>query len=737
MPLITLALLAYVAGLLAGFSGFLLTALTLSIAGLVSSLYFREIRIAALAAAVAGGALMASTAAETDIRCRRAAAATHSWLAVLQSAAAPGAFIPATLRTSRCTVRASVAVERGMAAAGATVRVRGDGAPSHRGLRIQHAAITFAAAGGGARLIAWRDAVGRRIDLIFRADAPLVRALVIADTRSLDPALRDRFAAAGIVHMLAISGLHVAIIAGMLELLFVAARLPRGAALGATLAVTALYVAVIGAPPAAVRSGAMLGVGVVSRLAQRPTSRWASLAIGAAMPLADSRTVLDVGWQLSVVGIASLSASAHLARRWIAPRWDGWRAQLAGGALASVVACTVTAPIVAWTFGQLSLVAPLTNLVATPIISVLQPTLFLATLCSPNLAVGRFLADAAHPMLVAFDGVATAGASMPHATLAVAPTAIGAALAGLACLALLVACVSHFPARPLIAGLTALTASVWVPMAPTTAHDLEVHLLDVGQGDAVALRTPGGHWLLIDAGRVWRGGDAGRATVIPYVRRLGGEVALFVLTHPHADHAGGAASVMRALHPKRYWDGAYVGTSETYRASLDAAREAGVHWHRARPGDSLVVDGVHIDVLAPDSAWMARLDAPNEASVIVLVRFGAVRMLLMGDAEHGEEQWLLAHEDSLRADVLKVGHHGSSTSSTEPFLDAVLPRLALVSVGAGNSYGHPSAAIMSALAARRALVLRTDREGTIVVRTDGLSIEVEEEGDRWMLSNAP
>jgi len=191
---------------------------------------------------------------------------------------------------------------------------------------------------------------------------------------------------------------------------------------------------------------------------------------------------------------------------------------------------------------------------------------------------------------------------------------------------------------------------------------------------------------------------------------------------------------MRALHPERYWDGAYVGTSETYRESLTAAREAGVRWHRARPGDSLIVDGVVVTVVAPDSAWMSHLDAPNEASVIAFVRYGSVRFLLMGDAERGEEQWLLDHADSLQADVLKVGHHGSGTSSTPEFLDAVRPRLALVSVGAGNSYGHPSANVMLALAERRALVLRTDREGTIVVHTDGSSIDVEEEGDRWALS---
>jgi competence protein ComEC len=113
---------------------------------------------------------------------------------------------------------------------------------------------------------------------------------------------------------------------------------------------------------------------------------------------------------------------------------------------------------------------------------------------------------------------------------------------------------------------------------------------------------------------------------------------------------------------------------------------------------------------------------------------GAVRVLLVGDAEHAEEDWLVArYGDSLRADVLKVGHHGSSTSSGGPFLDAVRPRVALVSVGLGNSYGHPSAEIMATLAARGAQVLRTDRLGTIVVSTDGRRLLVDANGERWEL----
>jgi len=166
------------------------------------------------------------------------------------------------------------------------------------------------------------------------------------------------------------------------------------------------------------------------------------------------------------------------------------------------------------------------------------------------------------------------------------------------------------------------------------------------------------------------------------------------------------------------------------------ARDEHIRWSRAHPGDRFDIDGVSLTILAPDSVWTASLDDPNLASVVVLARYGDVRMLFMGDAERPEEEWLLAHaRDELAADILKVGHHGSRTSSSEDFLAAVRPRLALVSVGAGNSYHLPTPAIMARLEALGAQVVRTDRVGTIVARTDGHRIRVMADGDAWELSD--
>jgi competence protein ComEC len=205
------------------------------------------------------------------------------------------------------------------------------------------------------------------------------------------------------------------------------------------------------------------------------------------------------------------------------------------------------------------------------------------------------------------------------------------------------------------------------------------------------------------------------------------------MSHAHDDHVGGAASVVAALEPREWWEPAFVSTSAGYRTALLAVQHSRTKWKRARPGDAIRLDGVTVQVLAPDSTWTAAQEDANETSVVVRVTFGSVAFLLTGDAEAEEERWMLSNTSAaaLRADVLKLGHHGSKTSSTPAFLDAVQPRLALVSVGSENRYGHPSPEVVAELTRRRVPVLRTDREGAVVVSTDGRHIAVVNGRDRW------
>jgi competence protein ComEC len=564
----------------------------------------------------------------------------------------------------------------------------------------------------------------------------MARALLIADQHRIPPEMRDRYARAGMVHMLSISGLHVAIVAGTVVLLLQAARIPGREASLIGVAVTVFYVAVIGAPPPAVRSAVMLGMVALSRASQRPTSPWAGLAAGALVPLYAPRTVLDLGYQLSVAGIAGLIASGMLARRVLSGRLTGWRLKTSKELLTSVVATVVTAPLIAWYFGRISVIAPVANLAAGPVIAILQPTLFLALALAPVEPLARFFADAAHPMLVMFDGIASAAASVPGASVSVIPSLFTVAAGAVAVAALIAGCISRYPVRHVVTAASCLSVIAWAPAIPLPhGGGMEMHVLDVGQGDAILIRTDRGNWIVFDAGRIWETGDAGRSTIIPYIMSRGGTVKAFVLSHAHADHVGGAESVIRALHPEIFWDAAFPQGSGVYEKTLRALRESHVEWRRVHENEPANVDGVSITFLAPDSVWTASLADPNEASAIALVQYGSTRILFMGDAERAEEAWLLDHERSeLHADVLKVGHHGSSTSSTDPFLAAVSPSLAVISVGADNLYGHPSADVLASLGRVGATIVRTDLSGTIVVRTDGTHVTYEAGGERWDIS---
>lgn len=585
-------------------------------------------------------------------------------------------------------------------------------------------------------LAAARSRAAASIDRTFGSDAPMARALLIADQHRIPPEMKDRYSRAGMVHMLSISGLHVAIIAGAVTLLLQAARVPARVSSVFSVVLIILYVAIIGAPAPAVRSAVMLAGVAASRAAQRPTSPWAGLALGAFVPLYSPRTVLDLGYQLSVVGIAGLIASGALSKRLLVKRLGGWKLHVSKELLTSTVATLITAPIIAWYFGRLSIIAPVANLAAGPLIAILQPLLFLTLAMAPFEAVAAFLADAAHPLLKAFDAIAAIAASVPGSSVAVVPSLVTVLAGSIAVVAFTIASAARYPGRPVVAGTAFLCLSVWSPILPLPhGGGVEMHVLDVGQGDAVLVRTDRGRWLIFDAGRIWKTGDAGRSTIIPYVKSRGGDVHAFVLSHAHADHVGGAASVLSGLDPDQFWDSAFPQGSAVYDATLRTALDAGIEWRRVRAGELLVVDGVTVRFLAPDSAWTASLDDPNEASTVARIEYGSSSFLLTGDAEDAEEAWLLRHaRGDLASDVLKVAHHGSSTSSSDRFLEAVNPSLAVISVGAGNLYGHPSADVLAGLSRVGARTLRTDQSGTIVVRTDGSRITVKASGEEWDIS---
>lgn len=730
MPSITLAYLSVAAGLLLGFGGFFLPAILLALAVTIfGRLTHSTWRYGG--AGVAAGVLVAAYCAHEDAACVRTARVTGEAVIRLRSSLTSELRGSGQIVSVSCEPSVTVEARGPTIAAGSVIYVRGQAKVTDRGLSFSGASVRVLELPGP--LARWRAALGRVIDELYGQRAALARALVIADDRDVDRAVRDQFADAGIVHMLSVSGLHVAILGEGVSLLFGMVGLSRRRVNVGTVATIVAYVLVIGAPSPAVRSAAMLAASRISQLRQRPTSDWAAWSVGGLLPLVDPREVVSLGYQLSVAGMAALLAGARLLKRLAFARRGGLGV-LAREAATTVIATLVTAPVVVGAFGRLSLIAPLTNLAVSPLFALLQPALFLSLILRPLRPMAQVVADGAALLMDAVALVAAFGAKVPGAVVSVMPSVATTTLLALAVVAGVVACTSRVWARAAVLCLSGVAVAVWLPWLPSSRGSLELHVLDVGQGDAVALRTPKGRWVVVDAGPSWGGSNAGISTVVPYLRRRGGDVVVFALTHPHVDHVGGAAAVLKDVRVQEMWDAARVFGGDAYADALVEARDRSVSWLRVYPGLAREIDGVRVEVLAPDSAWTESQDDPNTSSVVLLVSMGERRILLTGDAEVAEEGWLLArYASGLKADILKVGHHGSSTSSNPAFLAAVQPRLALISVGTRNRYGHPNREVLQRFDERQIEVLRTDYDGTVVIRTDGHDIWITAHGETWPL----
>lgn len=575
----------------------------------------------------------------------------------------------------------------------------------------------------------------RRTRALYGPDAPLVEALLLARTETLPREVRARFADAGLVHLLAISGTHVALILGVLLVLAQALRLSGSTGRACALAGVVAYVLFLGAPAPAARAALQIGLLSLGRALQRPSDALSALAVsGLLLIVLDPSVVLDAGAQLSFAGVGGIIAFAPAIERLLQrlPRF------LLRPLAAGIAASATTLPIAGLHFGTLAPIGILAGLPGIPLTGAAVPASALPILLSYlSESAARFLVPAAALALRALDQVATAAAAVPgghgfatpgdvHALLVAAAAAIlalrftggrlaqraGASLRQSVSPVLLPGCAA--------AAASLLVLSVRAPLSLAfPAPHLELHAIDVGQGDAIAIRSPRGRWLLVDAGPRSLSWDAGAARIIPYLARRGvRELAGLIITHPDADHIGGAAAILAALDVHAVMEPAQPGARTMYVGTLEAARREGAHWIVARAGARVLLDGMTLDVLHPRTR-VAPHEGANDYSVVLLIRFGTFRALLLGDAPVAAEEWIAArHGAAVRAQVLKVGHHGSATSTGNVLLRTVRPALAVITVGRRNRYGHPEARVLERLARSAVSVLRTDERGTIVVSAD-------------------
>ncbi|MGH7463145.1 MAG: ComEC/Rec2 family competence protein, partial [Longimicrobiales bacterium] len=263
----------------------------------------------------------------------------------------------------------------------------------------------------------------------------------------------------------------------------------------------------------------------------------------------------------------------------------------------------------------------------------------------------------------------------------------------------------------------ACTVPIATPFLSRVSRDsIEIHAIDVGQGDAIAVRSPRGRWLLIDAGPRSDRFDAGAARVVPFLlRHHARALEVLVLTHPHLDHVGGAPAVTAILETRLLLD---PDSGRGIRAALGEAALEGAtgRWLPARPGTRVAIDGMVMEILHPTADELGAEDA-NDISVVVRLGFGQFAALFTGDAPARiEEQLLQQYGARLDVDLLKIGHHGSRTSTGAEWLAGSSPRYALISAGRGNRYGHPSPAVIDRLEQAGVEVFRTDRSGNISLR---------------------
>lgn len=561
---------------------------------------------------------------------------------------------------------------------------------------------------------ALRGAVAGRIESLYGRRAALVEALVLGRRDDIEPGLRNDFVAAGLAHLLAISGLHVGIIAGWLALALAGAGVHRTRWVWAAAAAWG-YVGLLGFPAPATRAAGFITVHALAGLRQRHPVPGAVLAVAALMVVTlDPAAVRSVGAWLSLAAVwGTQAASGALPVRLR-------RMPLLRLAAVSAGAVLATAPITAAVFGSVAPAGLLSNLAAVPLAGLAVPAVML------SLAVGGPVAAGAGMVLAVIERIAALGARLPwgHVTGVPGP-AFAAPWVGLLGGVLWVVRRGSLR-RPaaVLAGAAAVVAVAVGAGALTErgAAGLTLHVLDVGQGDAIALRTPRGRWLLVDAGPRGPGGDAGHRRVVPYLRRHGVRTLdVLVVTHADQDHLGGVPAVVRALTPRLVLEPGQPRGSPLYLEHLAAVDAAGVDWRAARAGDVLVLDSVSVAVLHPSGGWLDRRFEANENSVVLRVSYGCFSAVLAGDAGLPAESLLAPLVGA--ADLLKVGHHGSAGATGAAWLDTLRPRAAVISVGR-NRYGHPSPAVLDRLAARGIPVFRTDRGGTVTARTDGRYLEV-------------
>jgi competence protein ComEC len=560
-------------------------------------------------------------------------------------------------------------------------------------------------------------------------EAALARGFVLGEDEGVDERTREDFRRSGLSHLLAVSGENVTLLALLAMPLLGALAIPLRERLVWILGLIAIYVPLAGAGPSIQRAGVMGAAGLLATLAGRRASRLYALGLALIVTLAiDPGVAGDVGWQLSFAAVLGILLAASPLREAIASRLGRgpWRRGLAEGIAVTVSATLATAPLVAYHFETVSTTTLLANVLALPAVA---PAMWLGMASAavsqvPGLPVE--LLNALDALLLAYIAQIAAWCAAPSWAEVHVHVGLAGLLASYAGLGLGVSACFGIARAPRLAGPVAsrraaaslaaavgallVAAALWLWLAPGGSGEaavgpppgLRIEVLDVGQGDAILLQPARAPAVLVDGGP--HGDDLLGKLEDAGVHRLGAVLA----THDQADHVGGIEDLLGRMPVARLLYGR-LGRGLLGEAAADGASPV-----RIAEGEVVRSGPLRLETLWPPPELLSGPAPPgadpNQLAVVVLARWRRFAMLLTADAEAGS-----VPIDPGPVDVLKVAHHGSEDAGLATLLARSRPRLAVISVGAGNPYGHPTAATLATLAAHGVRTLRTDRDGTVVI----------------------